>query len=102
MSLKINYLTPSNKNKVLLGKIVFFNSFIDVSVSFPYFYLGETSQTLNYENWPSLVPYLYDKKLGFFTTINNNYQFKDNFNASSFSTNAGVLTLNFNSFKSFI
>ena len=102
MSLKISYLTPSNKNQTLLGKIVFYNTYREPSISFPYFYLGKKAEIVYYQNWPNLVPYLYDKKLGFFTTVNNIYQFKDNFKASSFSTNTGILTLNFTDENSLI
>ena len=95
MSLKINYLIPSNKNEILLGRIIFFDNFIPSAITFPYFYLGAQGETLNYYNWPNLVPYLYDKKLGFFTTINNVYQYKNNFEIYSFTTTTGTLTLKF-------
>jgi hypothetical protein len=95
MAIKINYLTPSDKNKSLMGRMVFLNEYKEAAIDFPYFYLGPKSETINYSNWPDLVPYLYDKKLGFFVTINNNYQFKDNFKIFSFSLLNGILTLNF-------
>lgn len=82
---KINYLIPSNKNNVLLGKICFLKEYLQPSISFPFFYLNSQNETLNYANWPNLVPYLYEKTLGFFTTVNNNYRFKDTFSVYSFS-----------------
>jgi hypothetical protein len=96
MPIKINYLTPSDKNKSLVGKMVYLNEYRDPSPSFPYFYLGPKSEIIYYNSWPELVPYLYDKKLGFFTTISDVYQFKDNFRVFSFSLSSGILTLGFN------
>jgi hypothetical protein len=81
---KINYLNPSNKNQSLLGRIMFTKDYQPPSVDFPYFYLNSQSETLNYANWPDLVPYLYGKTLGFFTIINNTYRFKDKFEVYSF------------------
>lgn len=81
---KINYLIPSNKNQSLLGRIMFSKDYQPPSVDFPYFYLNSQNETLYYENWPDLVPYLYSKTLGFFTTTNNNYRFKDKFEVYSF------------------
>lgn len=97
MPIKINYLTPSDANKALIGKLVFMNEYRTPAVDFPYYYLGPKNEIIYYSSWPELVPYLYDKKLGFFTTINNVYQFKDNFTVSGFSiSSGGILTLNFN------
>ena len=96
MPLKINYLIPSNKNQIILGRIIFLDSFVLPTIETPYFYLNNENETLNFSNWPYLVPYMYDKKLGFFTTINNIYQYKDNFEISSFSCALdGTLTLKF-------
>jgi hypothetical protein len=99
MSLKIIYSNAKEEqdDSELVGKILLFEKYTSTSSFFPYFYLGETSQTLNYENWPSLVPYLYDKKLGFFTTINSFYQYKDNFEIYSYNFNSQtkILSLQF-------
>ena len=95
MPLKINYLTSSDKNKFIVGKIVIYNNYKIPSIDFPYFYLGYKPEILTYSSWPELVPYLYDKKIGYFTTINNVYQFKDNFIINSFFINNNILTLNF-------
>ena len=91
---KINYLIPSNKNQILVGRVVFLKEYLPPSVDFPYFYLNSQDETLYYANWPDLVPYLYNKTLGFFTTINNNYRFKNAFEVYSFfvqTTNQIVL-----------
>ena len=76
-----------------IGKIVFFDKYQTVSAFFPYFYMGEQNQVLNYSNWPELVPYLYDKKLNIFnpsTNTNTNI-----FPISAFSLNNKLLALKF-------
>ena len=94
--LKINYLIPSNKNQSLIGRIMFSKEYQLPSIDFPYFYLNSQNETLYYENWPDLVPYLYGKTLGFFTTISNNYLFKDKFEVYSFFVqNANEIILKF-------
>lgn len=85
MAIKINYtLTKTNTKETIdndLGKIYFFDKYTPPSPFFPYYYLGEKSEIINYQNWPFLVDYLYDKKIGFF---NNNYEYIDNFEIEKF------------------
>ena len=91
--------TASNSDQI--GRIVFFDKYSTTSAFFPYFYLGENSQILKYENWPQLVPYLYDKKLNLYI-IKNGIGFNVNiFNVYSFSLNQDkILTLNFTDMNS--
>lgn len=100
MAIKMIYTvieTVSDDQIDSVGKIIFFDKYSPPSAFFPYFYLSERSQTLNYDNWPELVKYFYDKKLGFFTTINNIYQYKDIFEINGFDYNpvTRILTLKF-------
>lgn len=91
MSIKINYLIPSNKDQAVVGRLVFLNSFKPPSIGFPYLYIGDNT-TLYYDNWPNLVPFLYDKKLGYF---DNNMRYITSFQINSFSTINGTATLFF-------
>lgn len=96
MPLKINYLTASDKLRSLIGKITFYNTYKKPSAIFPYFFLGTKSEIINFDNWPYLVPYLYNKKLGYFTEDNNKYQFKDTFLITGFYINNNTtITLTF-------
>ena len=86
--------TASNSDQI--GRIVFFDKYSTTSAFFPYFYLGENSQILKYENWPQLVPYLYDKKLNLYIVKNGIGSNVNIFNVYSFSLNQNkILTLNF-------
>jgi hypothetical protein len=100
MSLKMIYTvieTVTEDEIDNLGKIIIFDKYTPPSPFFPYFYLSEKSETLNHENWPDLVEYLYDRKLGFFATISNLYQYINYFGISSFvySQTDKILTLRF-------
>jgi hypothetical protein len=97
MAINIIY-TNSDDNSLSgdpIGKIIYFDKYSSPSAFFPYFYMGEKSQILNYTNWPDLVPYLYDKKLGVFILANNKYEYKSNFQISGFFNTKGKLTLRF-------
>jgi hypothetical protein len=97
MAINIIY-TTSEENTLSgdpIGKIIFFDKYISPSAFFPYFYMGEKSQILDYNNWPDLVPYLYDKKLGIFILSNSRYEYKTNFQISGFYNTKGKLTLRF-------
>ncbi len=101
MSIKINYLIPSNKDQTLIGRIVFLKNFRLTSVDFPYFYMGEKNEILNQINWPDLVPYLYDKKLIIF----NNNEIIDYFSIYNCYTDlydTNILSLEFRNEKSII
>jgi hypothetical protein len=95
MAIKIIYTTQIEQKEEPVGKILFFDKYQPSNPFFPYFYLGEKNETLNYANWPDLVPYLYDKTLGFFTTISSVYQYKNFFNVYSLSASGNIITLNF-------
>ena len=94
MSIKINYLIPSDKDQSLIGRIVFLRNFKQTSVDFPYFYMGEKNEILNQNNWPDLVPYLYDKKIILF----NNTEVIDYFqiyNCYTEISNSNIFCLEF-------
>jgi hypothetical protein len=95
MAIKIIYTSKVEEKEEPVGKIVMFDRYIQPNPFFPYFYLGERNETLNYTNWPDLVPYLYNKTLGFFTTINNIYQYKNLFNVYSLTASGNIITLKF-------
>ena len=95
MAIKIIYTTAIEQKEEPIGKILFFDKYTPSSAIFPYFYLGEKNEIINYRNWPDLVSYLYDKKLGFFTTISGVYQYKNSFQIYSLSSLNGTLTLKF-------
>lgn len=92
---KIIYATVEVETEEPIGKIILFDKYISPSPFFPYFYMGQENQILNYSNWPDLVSYLYDKKIGVFVYTNDNYVYKDNYQVMSFLNNNGDLTLNF-------
>lgn len=96
MSIKINYLIPSNKDQGIIGRLVFLNSFKPSTISFPYLYISD-NKILYYDNWPNLVPFLYDKKLGYF---DDNMKYITSFQINSFSTINGTATLYFTEEKS--
>ena len=95
MSIKILYTNIEQKDSEPVGKVFLFDKYQTPSAFFPYLHLGEKSQILKYENWPDLVPYLYDKKIGFFTTIAGVYQYKNNFQIYSILSANSLLTLKF-------
>lgn len=95
MSFKIIYTTKVEEKEEPIGKIVFFDKYQPSSPSFPYFYLSERNEILNYSNWPDLVPYFYDKTLGFFVTIASVYQYKNNFSVYSLTASNSIITLKF-------
>jgi len=92
MGIKVNYLTLKNKESINIGQIEFFDSFIETNSFFPYFYMGEKSQVLDYANWPDLVPYFYEQKL---KLININKETKELFPIYSFTANNGIIKLKF-------
>jgi len=92
MGIKVNYLTLKNKESINIGQIEFFDSFITTNSFFPYFYMGEKNQTLDYANWPDLVPYFYEQKL---KLININKQTTESFPIHSFTANNGIISLKF-------
>ena len=94
MPININYLQLKNQENVQVGEIEFFDSYKPASSVFPYFYLNQKSTVLNYQNWPLLVPYLYDQKI---CVIDINKTINHCFTVYSFSNSNGVATLNFTS-----
>jgi hypothetical protein len=99
MSIKINYLIPSDKDQSLIGRIVFLRNFKETGVDFPYFYMGARNEILNQNNWPDLVPYLYDKKIILF----NNNETIDSFqiyNCYTEISNTNIFCLEFRNINS--
>jgi hypothetical protein len=101
MSIKINYLIPSDKDQALIGRIVFLKNFKQTGVDFPYFYMGEKNQILNKPNWPDLVPYLYDKKIIIFNN-NNAIDYFSIYNCYTEINDTSVFSLEFRDEKSII
>jgi hypothetical protein len=92
MPISINYLSLKNQENIKIGEIEFFDSYKITSSSFPYFYLGQKSVTLAHQNWPDLVPYLYEQKA---TVIDLNKTVYNTFPIYSFSNTNGIATFNF-------
>ena len=95
MAIKIIYTNQIEQEEEPVGKIVLFDKYIQSNPFFPYFYLGEKNEILDYKNWPDLVPYLYNKTLGFFVTVSGIYQYKNFFNVASLTANGNLLSLKF-------
>lgn len=75
MAIKINYtLLKKDNNEEIdndLGKIFFFDKYVTSSQFFPYYFLGEKPEIIKYKNWPMLVDFLYNQKIGIFDSSNN-------------------------------
>lgn len=95
MAIKIIYTSRIEEKEEPVGKVVIFDKYTQPNPFFPYFYLGEKNEILNYNNWPDLVPYFYRKTLGFFATISGIYQYKNIFNVYSLTASGNVITLKF-------
>lgn len=93
MAVRINYLEIRNQASIRVGEIEFFDSYKTPSTKFPYFYLDQKNTEIRYQNWPSLVPYLFSRTISF---VNADKVLSNSFPIASFSNSAGSLaTLNF-------
>jgi hypothetical protein len=91
MPVKVNYLTLKNSETIALGQIEFFDYYIETSSNFPFLNLNQKNVVLQYNNWPELVPYLYEKKID----IVNNGSIINSFNIATLSITGNNATLNF-------
>lgn len=102
MAIKINYLELKSQENINLGQIEFFDTYIPPSASFPYFYMAERSQNLNYESWEELVPFLYDQKIKIINDVamEDENKYIEKFSIYSFTANNGTISLKFTDINS--